>query len=268
MAEAATRQEISLHGGTSNCGLVVRVGDTVHRPRSPGSAAVHALLRHLEDVGFDGAPRYLGIDDDGREVLSYVRGDVPIHPYPAWALTDDALASVGDLLRRYHEAVRSFDPSPYRWGSTVPRAWQGRVALHNDANLDNVVFRDGRAVALIDFDLAGPGTPLWDLGIAARLWVPLRDPADVPPDLADRTLDRVMLLADAYGLPHEDRAALIMTARATHDWCYDVMRRGAERGQPGYVQVWTAGKRTHVERGRAWFAAHGADLASQLAIDR
>jgi hypothetical protein len=265
MVDAATRREVELPGGTSNSGLVVRLDDTVRRPRARGDAAVHALLRHLEDVGFDGSPRYLGVDDAGREVLTYVEGDVPIRPYPGWALTDDALASVGRLLRRYHEAVRSFDPSSHVWGSTVPAAWRGGLVSHNDPNLDNVVFRDGQAVALIDFDLASPGSSLWDLAIAARLWVPLRDPVDVPPELGHRMRERVTVLADAYGLPRADRPALVTAARATHDWCYDVMRAGAERGQPGYVQVWTAGKRAHVERGRSWFAAHGEELAALVA---
>jgi hypothetical protein len=258
-----THGEVLLDGGTSNHGLVVKVDATVHRPRAPGNAAVHALLRHLEDVGFDGAPRYLGVDDAGREVLSYLEGEVPIAPHPAWALTDEALVSVGELLRRFHRAVRGFDPSAHTWGTSVPPAWRGARVLHNDPNLDNVVFRDGVAVALIDFDLASPGDPLWDLAIATRLWVPLRHPADVPDERRHRTAERVALIADAYGLSREDRPALLAAARATHDWCYDVMRHGAERGQPGYVHVWTAAKRAHVERGRSWFAARAESLAAE-----
>ncbi len=261
MVDAPATREVQLHGGTSNRGLVVKVGGTVRRPRSAGNAAVHALLRHLEDVGFDGAPRILGLDDDGRDILSVLEGDVPIDPPPAWALTDDALASVGDLLRRFHEAARSFDPEHYRWGSTVPSSWQGNVVLHNDPNLDNVVFRTGEAVALIDFDLASPGEPLWDLAIATRLWVPLRDPVDVQDHRRHRAPERLAVVADAYGLPRAERPRLVAAARATHDWCYDIMRKGAERGHPGYACAWTVPKRAHVERGRAWLAAH-ADLLS------
>lgn len=50
-----------LHGGDLN--LVVRVGDAVRRPTGPWSPAVHALLLHFERVGFDGAPRFLGLDE-------------------------------------------------------------------------------------------------------------------------------------------------------------------------------------------------------------
>lgn len=62
-------------GGRQSSG-VVRVGDTVRRPLHRNSEFVHALLRHFEAVGFDGAPRLLGVDDQGREILTYVEGEV------------------------------------------------------------------------------------------------------------------------------------------------------------------------------------------------
>jgi len=88
---------VVLEGGTSNQGLVLRIGNTVHRPRSRGSEATHALLRHLEAVGFDGAPRVIGTDDRGREVLSFVPGTAVVPPYPAWALTEAARVGFGAI---------------------------------------------------------------------------------------------------------------------------------------------------------------------------
>jgi hypothetical protein len=41
------QREVPLHGGTTNAGLVTRVGDTVRRPLRPTSAATQALLDHL-----------------------------------------------------------------------------------------------------------------------------------------------------------------------------------------------------------------------------
>jgi len=99
---------VPLTGGTANRGLVVRSGQTVRRPQRPNSDAIHALLGHLEEAGFDGAPRFLGTDVRGREVLSYISGEAVTPPYPAWSLTDAALRSVAELLRRYHEAVAGF----------------------------------------------------------------------------------------------------------------------------------------------------------------
>ncbi len=86
--------EVLLVGGIANRGQVVRVGDTVRRPQRATSPAIHALLRHLADVGFAGAPRFLDVDDQGREVLSYVPGTAVMPPYPAWSLDFD-LASPG-----------------------------------------------------------------------------------------------------------------------------------------------------------------------------
>jgi hypothetical protein len=76
------RREQPLSGGTANRGLVFRVGDTVRRPLRPTSPATHALLGHLDDVGFPGGPRFLGIDANGREVLSYIPGEAVTPPYP------------------------------------------------------------------------------------------------------------------------------------------------------------------------------------------
>ena len=79
---------------------VVRVGATARRPRQAQSPFVEAYLRHLEAVGFDGAPRFLGVDDRGRDVLDYVEGDVPGAPPEAWACTDEVVAGIGRLVRR------------------------------------------------------------------------------------------------------------------------------------------------------------------------
>lgn len=265
MTAGATSGGEVLRGGTSNDGLVVRVDGTVRRPQTRASPAVHALLRHLEDQGFDGAPRYLGEDEQGREVLSYVEGDVPTLPFPAWATSDEVLVGVVDLLRRYHRAVAGFDPAGRVWGSEVPPAYRGGLVGHNDLSPDNVVLRDGRAVALIDFDLASPGSALWDLALLVRLWVPLRDPDDVPDARAGRALERLRLAADAYGLPAAGRARLVEAARESHGWCYGIVRAGAERGQAGYARYWTPRAQEHDRRGRRWLAASQGALERALA---
>jgi hypothetical protein len=245
--------EILLHGGTANRGLVVRVGDTVRRPVRATSPAIHALLRHLDRVGFDGAPRFLGIDAEGREILSYVRGRAITPPYPAWALTDAALVSVAALLRRYHRAAASLDPRPYGWPPSPPAPFTGGLVLHNDPNLDNVVFRHGRAVALIDFDLASPGPRVWDVAAAVRLWAPLRQDADVPDARRGRVLRRLRLFTDAYGLTADERAVLVDAVIANHDWLYEIVRDAAENGHAGFADYWLSGARDRAARTRGWY---------------
>src|SRR5919204_1778503 len=84
----------------------VRVGDEVRRPAQPWTATVHSVLRHLEDAGFDGAPRARGFDDQGREMLTYLPGDTVGNrtPWPAWVHRDSTLVQVGQWLRRLHDA--------------------------------------------------------------------------------------------------------------------------------------------------------------------
>ena len=113
----------------------------------------------------------------------------------------------------------------------MPSAYREGLVSHNDPNLDNIIFRDGEAVALIDFDLASPGSALWDVAVAARLWVPLRDPVNIPDDRARRAGDRLRLFADAYELDPVDRSRLADAATQTHGWCYDLVRAGADMGQ-------------------------------------
>src|SRR5689334_24591016 len=115
--------ETQLLGGTANRGLVVRVGDTVRRPLRASSQATHALLEHLERVGFEGAPRLLGVDSQWRVVLSYLPGETVTAPYPSWSMTDAALDSVAVLLREYHQAVADFRPAGLEWAEPVPAAY-------------------------------------------------------------------------------------------------------------------------------------------------
>jgi Ser/Thr protein kinase RdoA (MazF antagonist) len=253
-----------LLGGTANRGLVVRVGDTVRRPLRASSTATHTLLQHLESVGFTGAPAFLGVDEQGREVLSYLAGETVTPPYPAWSMTDEALDSVAHLLREYHAAVADFSPDGLDWAEPVPPEYVTGLVSHNDPNLDNVVFRDGVAVALIDFDLAGPGSPLWDVATAVRLWAPLRPDADIHDVRRGRTLTRLRRFADAYGLSEEDRLRLVDAAALNHEWCMDYVRRGAETGHPWFHQRWTTGESALTDRTNHWFTNQADALRRAL----
>jgi hypothetical protein len=256
--------EVPLVGGFTNLGQVTRLGDTVRRPPRSTTPATKALLEHLERVGFDGAPRFLGIDDRGREVLSYIPGDAALEPLPHWALTDEALVSVAELLRRYHDAVASFDPTPHAWPHPVPTAFRGGLVAHNDPNLDNVIFVGGRAVALIDFDLASPACAAWDVACAARLWTPLRAEQDVPESLRGRTIDRLRLFVDAYGMPRHERAQVVDAMVHAHDWCYRVVRSAIAAGHPAFAQMWHQGGARRTDRTRSWIDTHSQEMRGAL----
>ena len=82
--------------------LVHRRGDIVIRDTGPWTPAVHLLLRHLEQVGFDAAPRLVGsgFDASGRETLTFIEGEF-IEPGP-WTI--DGAAALGLLLREWLNA--------------------------------------------------------------------------------------------------------------------------------------------------------------------
>jgi hypothetical protein len=238
--------EQPLTGGVANAGAVVRVGDHVLRPAGPGTAGVHAFLQALAAAGFDGAPRPLGVDADGRQRLTYIEGDVALPPYPAWAQADPALAGLARLMARFHEAARAFDPSPHSWPAAVGDPAGGPVVCHNDVCLDNVVFRGGEPVALLDFDFAAPGRPVDDLAAMARMCVPVDDDANaarlgwVP---ADRP-GRLRLVADAYGLTAAGRRLLTSGSRT----CWSAPRPSSGPG-------WRPAIRTSWPCGRPWAAS-------------
>jgi hypothetical protein len=148
-----------LPGGMGNQGDVVRPGSTVRRPPSPHSPAIRPLLNHLAVKGFV-APVSIGVDEEGREVCRWIEGQVAVAPFPDWSVSDEALASVGLLLRRYHGrrnrsvhrlmldgrvssptrlAARSFATT-----TCVRRTWSSREAKRLRSSTSTLLPRDGR----------------------------------------------------------------------------------------------------------------------------
>jgi hypothetical protein len=246
--------EIVLAGGVANAGAVVRVGDTVRRPARSTTASVQALFAHLHAAGFDGVPEPLGTDEQGREMLSFIPGDVPVPPYPDWALADATLASVARLLRRYHEAAVGFDAGAWPWSAELVDPGGGPIVIHGDVCPENVVFRDLEAVALLDFDFAAPGRPLSDVASTISMWAPLRDPRTVDPERA--RLDpftRAAVFCGAYGVSAAEREQLLaMWPQARRDGIAFV-RRHVDAGEPAFVEMWkAAGGEEGERRNLAW----------------
>ena len=176
---------VPLEGGAT--GGAVRIGDTVRRPAGPWTPAVHALLRFLR--GRAVVPEVLGLDQRGREILRYIPGTT-IRP-DEQTFTDGQVASVARRLRALHDAVAAYRPEgPILWRYGVRELQDGEIICHNDAGAYNWAFRGDDAVGLFDWDMAGPGVPLDDVGFAAWTCVPLyRD--IVPVDVARRLTVRL-----------------------------------------------------------------------------
>jgi len=259
--------EVSLPGGVGNAGAVVRVGDTVRRPPTARSPLVRRIVQHLEAVGFDRAQRFLGVDERGRDVFTFVDGDVPLPPYPTWAQNPDVLREVATLLRDFHAAMASFDPQD-GWSRELADPDGGAVLCHNDVCPENVVFRGGSAVALLDFDLAAPGRRAWDVARAARMWVPVGAPRGglTWPDDLD-VHERLKVFTRAYGLDRDERETFIPTLLAAVRQGQEWVREKVQAGEPSFVAMWqTFGMEKAFEADATWFVEHQPSLTESTRL--
>ncbi len=237
-----------LRGG--NMGEVLRVGATVRRPAGPWTVRVQQHMRELRDQGLEFVPEPLGVDEDGREVVAFVEGDVGVYPMPHWIWSDDLLEQVGATLRRLHDVSGGLPKELTGWQrDPVPPA---DVVCHGDVAPYNVVCREGRLIALIDWDFAVPAPAGWDLGYAAYRWVSL-----TPPDHQDgRRADvveqrrRLELFCRAYGgvRPQE---VLAWAVRRLDD-LVDYSLAQAARGDVRFVATTAAGHVYLYRRDAAW----------------
>lgn len=258
---------------------IVRVGGTVRRPHLAQSLAVADYLDHLERVGFEGSPRYLGRDIEGRDVLTYLPGDVAGSPLPAWAADEGLLASLGRLLRRLHTASAGY--AAERGFAALPgTCWrrdlvqldvpvndpEPELVSHLDVVPGNVVVRDGQAVGLIDFDLSGPTTRLLNVYNTAMHWVPLCPPEDLParwPAIDQGA--RLRLFVDAYGLTRTERLQLVDLGIARADASWLRLRASAQQLGGGWARMWERGAGDAVRRRQAWLREHREELLAVLA---
>ncbi|WP_405060868.1 aminoglycoside phosphotransferase family protein [Kribbella sp. NBC_01505] len=219
-----------LPGG--NVGGAVRVGDTVRRATGPWTPAVHALLEHLAGTELTGLPRVHGFDDQGREVLDFLPGTAYGQEVP-----DDALAEAMRWLAQYHRVVASYRPvGEVVWRAGTAELAAGQIICMHDYGYYNWIGTPAGFSGVIDWDLAGPGVPLDDLGFTAWNTAPLVVPLD-PAYLAAR----LRLMADAYGggvtpLQILEQAPLSAQRSAR------VMRFGQAAGDPGMLNLAKVGE--------------------------
>jgi hypothetical protein len=221
----------------------VRVGDTVRRAASPSGGFVQDLLRYLEHCQWSGAPRHLGFDDRGREILTFVGGHVAWEEtQPAEVRSDESLAAVARLVRQFHDLTAGSD-----------LAGDQEVVCHNDLSPKNTVYRDLgcglRPVAFIDWDLAAPGARVHDVAHVCWQHVGLGPRADITE--ASRL---VRLIADAYDLPA--RNELIRTILWWQDRCWKGIAAAADAGEPAMVRLRALGAVDDVRAAHRWTVEH------------
>jgi hypothetical protein len=230
--------EERLAGGFIN--EVVRVGHTVRRSGSLNTEFVARLLQHFDVRGWSSAPRFLGIDEQGREILSFIAGTVPIdRDIPPSFSTDESLITVARMVREFHDLTAG-----------TPLAGTEEVVCHNDLSPKNTVYREDDGivmpVAFIDWDLASPRGRVYD--IAQVCWKYL----DLGPSIIDldECARKIRIICDAYGLENLSGAidAIIWWQEASI-WGIET---GVEAGDKGMIRLKNAGVLPEIRAGVTW----------------
>lgn len=251
-------EEIILDGGATT--EVTRVGNVVYRSAKPQSKTVLNLLRFLNSVGFSGSPRPIGdgFAPDGREMLEYIEGESP-QPF-AWS--NEATYEIGELLRKLHTVASEWTPpADAYWRPWFMREMIGQrpVIGHGDLAPWNILAKDGRPVAFIDWDNAGPLDPVWELAHVAWQNAQLYD-EDIAemndlPDAAQRAL-QARLILDGYGLDYSDRVGFVDRMIHLAVWSareeaidFNVVPDTTSPSPSGYPVLWAVTWRT---RSAAW----------------
>jgi hypothetical protein len=257
-----------LPGGVANAGRVVRRGEFVLRPSNPHSESVHRFLRELRSTGFNGASIPVEIRPDGFERLVYIEGTVAIPPFPAWSRADDALESIAGLMRSFHEASSRVPIGASTWSDELADPAGGPMICHNDVCLENVVFRGGQAIGLLDFDFAAPGRPIFDLAAFARMCVPIDDDASARRlgfEHVDRPV-RLRLVADTYGLDRDGRHELIGHLDRQMQGGGAFVQRRVDAGDRNFIRMLEeTGGMERYERRRLWWEASRGHFVRALA---
>lgn len=207
--------EIPLSGGQLTPGIV-RVGNTVRRLSKDNAAFVHDLLLFLEGQGFPFAPRFLGMDSRGREILSYLEGETWLDS--GSGLSDEQLVQAARAIRRYHDATA---------GS--PLAQGHEIVAHHELGPHNTIFHSGHLVGFIDWDDAAPGTRLRDLANAVYHYV---DVSHWASQTADEQARRIHLMCAAYGW--DDPLAILNDFEAD---LQQALRNHEQAGRAGAIKI-------------------------------
>ena len=251
-------EEIKLTGGSMN--QTVKIGDIVHKT-SKGHPMVREYLLYLEKEGMPGVPRFLGIDEQGRDMFSYLPGKTMGPDYPPdhpCLHSDQCVIDTARFMRKLHDTSVGFLPKAIESGWTNPYFPDEtpEIICHGDAHIWNFAYVNDRLAGLFDFDQAYPGTRHWELaGTLTMMSFPFYYKYDAATQ-ADKAKRQIKLFFDEYGMPCPANLMKIAANRILLDACEDTAKRAA-MGDKEAIAMMERGDYDHYMRFVAHIKQHG-----------
>lgn len=242
------------------------MGDTVRREIKQDNSKIHKLLEHLENKGFCYAPKFLGIDEKGREILSFIEGEAGNYPLKEYMWSDGVLREIAKILRQYHDAVSDF-PLSDEWKPIDNTPSNIEVVCHNDFAIYNLIFNHEKPVGIIDFDVAAPGPRLWDIAYTLYTCIPLSRVYQIETGKAvyyKRTHDaehfkrRIELFFETYGVKGMEDGYLEMVLLRLEGLC-KYMKRKAGEGDIAFQKMIDEGHLEHYQLDIEFIRKHGEE---------
>lgn len=263
-------ENIALTGGQQN--QVIKVGDTVHR-MIKGHPLIHSYLLYLEKAGMPGVPRFLGLDEQGREILTFLPGKTMgrdfSHLHPC-LYSDETITDAARFMRRLHDVSAGFVQTAHdnNWKNPFFPEGDHETICHGDAAIWNFVFVEDRFTGLFDFDQAYPGTRVWDLTSTLFSVIPLTYFVYIPElrttvdyesskHAADRRR-RIRLFFDAYGMDCPENIIDLVAQRIQRGFC-NGMTEGAATGNESCIRMIKEGHLIHYQKVAAHLKAHAQE---------
>lgn len=233
---------------------IVKIGNKVHRPTEFWQPAVHDLLYYLQSVNFPYSPRVFGIDDKGREVLSYFDGESGKEGWKQ-ITSDEGLRKYAKFLRAYHDAVSNYKPSDeLEWANGAKGLKAGQIICHGDFGPWNIAWKDGEPVGILDWDLAHPNSQEYDILYALEYSAPFRDDkAAIKSHHFEAVPDRkrrIKIFLEAYGAPTIENVTAKVAAMQREVGKFEASL--AERGIQPQVEWVANGDLDEVEKRAKW----------------
>lgn len=241
-----------------NMADVVRCGSSFFRGRAPWSDAAHQVLRHLEERGVRWSPRLVSVTE-AHEELSFLPGESI--PAGLEGYEDEAyLVQLGRLIREMHVAMADFRLAPGT--ECVPMMYAPEspaIVCHQDIGPWNVIVENEAVTGLIDWDLVGPATPVWELAYAAWRFAPIYPEGRTCFSPGDQA-GRISLLLDAYELPEAGRKEFVDVILHRMKSAIDTVEDLGRAGVSGFSRLLESGLHLSGHDDAAWLQKHRADF--------